>query len=206
MEQTGKYFNRLVIFFFTLLLYQNTFAQEYKCGWYGKKTIEERNKIFPFNKTKKIMLVSYLGTSDGLLKKGDKRDFDQANGIIKTQNIRLEGMEFSYKVKEEVLLDEKEVNDLSDILVNYTLKEKPKGTLLLSEMTCYEPRNSVLFLDENDIVISNFEICFECFKTRMYPDSEINAYSQIEECFSRFKLLKDFFSENGIKYGIEDPK
>jgi hypothetical protein len=187
-----------------LFTFQNTFSQKYNCGWYGKKTVAERNKVFPFNRAKKVVLISYLGEVDGYLKKGDTKDFNEANGIIKTENITIGNHKVSYKVREEIVIGRKSIDELSNIMVNYTLKHKPKGMLLISEAACYTPRNSILFLDEKDEVICNFEICFECFRTSMYPDSDINNYSQIEECYPRFELLKDFFRKNGVKYGLED--
>jgi hypothetical protein len=194
----------LILFLF---LFQTSFAQKYDCGWYGKKTVEERNKIFPFNKAKKIVLIAFPGEFDGLLKKGDNRSYDEANGIIKEYKVRLDTLEFSYKVKEEVVLDEKGRNEISNILINHKLKKIPKGSFLVRMTNCYVPRNAILFFDENDEALCYYEICFQCWGTVMNPDpADLNKYSDIQECHGRLDIIKDFFSKNGIKYGVEERK
>ncbi|ALM50376.1 hypothetical protein AMR72_16695 [Flavobacterium psychrophilum] len=195
---------RILFIVISALLFQNSYSQELKCGWYGKKTVEERNKMFPFNKAKKAVLISYLGGTDGLLNHGDTIGFNSVNKIIKTWNILIKEFKTSYKVKEEAILGKEQLNEFSNILVNYTVSDKSKRPMITSEYACYTPRNSVLFLDEKGQVICVFEICFECFKTNIFPHSDINSYSQVEECFSRFEVLKDFFKKNGVKYGVED--
>lgn len=196
----------LILLLLCLLMKQNTFAQEVDCGWYGKKTVEERNKVFPFNKAKKIVLIAFPGQFDGLLKKGDSRSYDEANGIIKEYKIRLDSIEFSYKIKEEVLIDERGINELSNILINHKLKRVPKD-IVVSMTNCYIPRNAILFFDEKDEVFCYYEICFECMRTAMVPDpADLNRYSDIEECHGRLDIIKDFFKKNGIKYGVEERK
>lgn len=195
---------RILLVVISVFLFHTSYSQKLECGWYGKKTIQERNKIFPFNKAKKVVLIAYLGGTEGLLKLGDTTDFDSANKIITTWDIKIKDFKTSYKVKEEIVLKREQIDEFSNILINYKLKDQPEKPLIISGFACYIPRNSVLFLDENEEVICNFEICFECFKTNMYPDSILNEYSQVEECFSRFDVLKDFFKKNGIKYGVEN--
>ena len=149
-------------------------------------------------------MISYLGGTDGLLKHGDTTDFDSSNKITRILDIKIKDFKSSYKVKEQITLTQEQVDEFSNILINYKVKDEYKKPLILNEYACYMPRNSVIFFDENEKVICNFEICFECFKTNMFPDYGINLYSQIEECSSRFDVLKNFFKKNGIKYGTED--
>lgn len=194
----------ILLLLLSVLNLNNSFAQSYPCGWYGKKTVEERNKVFPFNKAKRVVLIAFLGQFDGLLKKDDARDFNEANGIIKTQKIRLDSLEGAYKVKEEVVLDLKGINELSNILVNYKLMKIPHGDIAVSMTNCYIPRNAILFFDENNEVFCYYEICFECSRSVMNPDpADLDRYSDIEECHGRLDIIKDFFSKNGIKYGVD---
>ncbi|MES2485214.1 MAG: hypothetical protein V4581_04595 [Bacteroidota bacterium] len=148
------------------------------CGWYGNKTVAERNAMFPFNKAKKVVLVSY--PSDMELNQA-KADTVHDTAIKKVTFKMDEYRERAYLIKEEVVLSEAWVNQLSHVLVNYTLeKRKPGQLLLLEEIKCYYPRNSILFYDENDILLCCYEICFHCFGTKMYPDpDDVNGYAEI---------------------------
>lgn len=195
----------LILLLLSFLNFHNSFAQSYPCGWYGKKTVEERNKVFPFNKAKKIVLIAFPAQFDGLLKKDDTMDLDEANGVIKNYKIHLDSLEWLYKVKEEAVLDLKGINELSNILVNHKLKKIPKDGFIVEMTNCYTPRNAILFFDENDEVFCYYEICFECSRSVMNPDpADLNRYSDIEECHERLDIIKDFFRKNGIKYGVEN--
>ncbi|MFP9099356.1 hypothetical protein ACLI09_09900 [Flavobacterium sp. RHBU_24] len=46
-----------LLFFFSL----SSIAQQQDCGWYDTMKPEERMKQFPFNKARRITLVSYPG-------------------------------------------------------------------------------------------------------------------------------------------------
>ena len=45
-----------------------------ECGFFGTKTVEERNSIFPFSEAKKVLLISYPSTNIRKLSKIDSRD------------------------------------------------------------------------------------------------------------------------------------
>ncbi|MEL1244277.1 hypothetical protein AAEO56_08410 [Flavobacterium sp. DGU11] len=188
------------------------FSQEYKCGYYGKKTVEQRNKMFPFNKTKKAVLVSYsnhvLQNPDAELT--DELTLDEAKvinpKIIGKYEFKLEGSERTrvYFITEEKELDVNGKNEISNILCNYTMEKQPGKFSAVGTM-CYFPRNSVLFFDANDTIICCFEICFECQNTAFWPDPNgINNYSKATACEGRFDVLKHFFGKMGIVYGIKE--
>ena len=192
---------------YILSFYTSAFSQEgdYNCGWYGHKTVEERNKLFPFSEAKRVVLVSYLWQLDTLSKVGDTRTVEEAFNIIKTSKISIGDFSTTYLIKEEAQLSEDEVNELSNILVNYTLRDEPYYPLIVTEFKCYQPRNAILFFDNNENVIGCIEICFLCTRSYMHPDPDhLNAYAQVEECHPRLNLIKDFFKKQGITYGIND--
>jgi len=197
-----------------LFTFQKSFAQKYDCGWLGKKTVAERNKIFPFNKAKKVVLIAYSNHELTIDKNGqvisvDPLSLDEArkkdSSIINKYEIKTEYGSRVYFSIEEIELTSKWRDELSNILINYKLKRKPGRTYAVSASGCYTPRNSILFYDENDNVFCFYEICFECSGSMMYPDPEdLNKYSNVEECNERFDIIKDLFKKNGIKYGVED--
>lgn len=172
-----------------------------ECGYYGKKTIEERNALFPFNKAKKVVIVSYpngIGMEEEIQKADSLTILNQYKAIRKLC-FSLEGRYFCYLIKEEIVLSEDGVNRFSNILINYKLKKKPKKFEGLSAGTlCYNPHNTVLFYDENDTVIFCYEVCFECRNYSVFPipSFEIDRYcieAQINE-------VKKLFIDYGIKY------
>jgi hypothetical protein len=184
---------------------QNAIAQHYDCGWYGKKTVEERNKVFPFNKTKKILLVSHLleyyVTKDG---RGAFTEAEASDSIIRAVDFEIGGIQNHFLVKEEVELNEGWKNFLSHVLVNYTLKNNPGDSYVVSQTNCFEPRNSILFLDENDVIVCCLELCFTCSGSALFPDpAGLNKYAKVEECYLRIDELKQIFIKNGISYGIK---
>lgn len=199
-----------------LSLGQGSFAQTYKCGWYGKKTVEERNKIFPFNKAKKVMLIAYSNHEFMINTNGQRVIMDSLSleeakkddpKIISKYDLKIEDFSRVYFSEEEILLDQKGIDELSNILVNHKLKKVPKGVFAVSFANCYTPRNSILFFDEKDEVFCYYEICFECGRSGMNPDpADLDKYSGIEECHGRLDIIKDFFRKNGIKYGVEERK
>ncbi|WP_157485949.1 hypothetical protein [Flavobacterium soli] len=197
---------------FILLFFTNSYAQEIKCGWYGKKSIAERDKMFPFSEAKKVLLISFISTdgSNILVLDDDTRIALDTTNIDKYQVKYLKSFTFyqnkaikKYFAKEIVEIDKNQIDTISNLLFNYKIKntDKIKGGI---DIKCYTPRNAILFLDENNKVISNFEICFECTQAYFFPDPyKINELVSQKNCHERMTILKDFFKSNGIKYGIE---
>lgn len=199
----------LILFTAFLAVIASSSAQENPdCGWYGNKTVAERNAMFPFNKAKKVVLISYpylLGM--------DPVEEDTINALpeyntIKEVRFRIgkQKRETIYFVKEEVVLAQDWINMLSHVLVNYTLKELPKNGYIIEHTMCYSPRNSILFYDENDTIICCYEICFECSNTAMWPDTNgLNEYADASDCkYARLDELKFIFRKNGITYGLDE--
>ena len=186
------------------------YAQDYDCGWYGTKTVAQRNKLFPFNKAGKILLISYpepllfndVNTDTLSLKSAEV--FLKGHIINKRIFKDKKSHNKNYFTLQEAELNEGWKNQLSHILVNYIPKKNPGGFYIASFASCYNPRNAILFLDEEDNIICCFEICFECERSVMIPDPDkLNEYADIEKCHLRLDELSFIFRKNAITYGIE---
>lgn len=177
------------------------------CGFYGNKTVAERNAMFPFNKAKKVVLVAFpCITGLCIYDKSIDSAMVEFNAIKRIDFDLGENHTETYLVKEEVVISQYEVNKLSNLLVNYIFKEEPNREIdLYAGSLCYSPRNAILFYDGDDNLICCYEICFECSQGAIWPDPDKLYNSDIiNNCRGAYKLLKLIFSENGIVYGIDE--
>ncbi|MDR6967521.1 hypothetical protein J2X31_001532 [Flavobacterium arsenatis] len=168
--------------------------------------------MFPFSEAKKVLLISFISTdgSNILVLDDDTRIPLDTTNIDKYEVKYLKSFTFyqnkaikKYFAQEIVEIDKNQIDILSNLMFNYKIKKLPKLTVE-SPMGCYIPRNAILFLDGNDNVISNLEICFECLQAYLFPDPyNTNELANKESCYGRIDLLKAFFDKNGIKLGIE---
>lgn len=201
------------IIVFIFLIGFNCFSQNPKIKWglYGKKTVEERRATFPFSDAKKVLLVAFpnpinsIVEVDGVLITNDSLKLINMHfNIIKS--FELPERKNKYYATEIVQLNQNQIDSLSHILINYKLKKDklPKEYVVFG-IGCYTPRNAILFLDDNDKVLSYIEICFECHQFYQNPKETIvnfNLFSMLEESFKMIDLIKDFMKINGIKYGV----
>lgn len=201
------------IIVFIFLIGFNCFSQNSKIKWglYGKKTVEDRRAIFPFSEAKKVLLVAFPSPNMIFVDEDDNRiEIDSLNLIRGNFNIiksfELPARKSKYYATEIVQLNQNQIDSLSHILINYKLKKDklPKEYVVFG-IGCYTPRNAILFLDDNDKVLSYIEICFECHQFYQNPKETIvnfNLFSMLEESFKMIDLIKDFMKINGIKYGV----
>ena len=201
---------------FLLLLFCSNFIfsqyqDEVKCGWYGKKTVEERNQIFPFNNAKKVVYISFYGTELGF------DEYLDENGKIITSDslldIHLSKLALKvfqlrnnkkYYAKEFVELNQEQIDNLSNLVFNFKIK-KIYEIISMYEVNCYTPRNAILFLDSEDNIIADTEICFECRKYYSnWDEKTFDSLVGVEACDDVFKILNYFFKTTGIKYGISE--
>jgi hypothetical protein len=207
----------LNIRYITLIIFLigfNCFSQNSKIKWglFGKKTVEERRATFPFSDAKKVVLVAFPDPNRSVVndETGEELKVDSINLIrwnVKfIKSFELPARKSKYYATEMVELNQNQIDSLSHILLNYKLKKDklPKEYTVFG-IGCYAPRNAILFLDDNDKVLSYIEICFECHQFYQNPKEtiiNINLFSQLEESFKMIDLIKDFMKTNGIIYGV----
>lgn len=95
-------------------------------------------------------------------------------------------------------LNDADKNDLFKVLINYDFLPDKINTVKKTVVFCYDPKNAILFCDNNGAVIGYVEICFECFGYKVYPSSLRVG----EFCDEKFEMVKNIFKRNGIQYGI----
>lgn len=148
--------------------------ENHKCVNLPKKSFSTILKKYPFVKTAKIQLVSF---------KGNKLPIE--NDTVCYSKL--------YEVKTLTL---RQIDSLTNIMYNIGFG----GTILIvEEMNCYNPRNAILFIDNDGKAFEFIEICFECEQT-------VNSSDKIdfgEVCNEKFNLLKKQFLNAGIIYGTK---
>jgi hypothetical protein len=145
---------------------------------------DERLEIYPFNVAKEIKLVSY---DDKM--QPDSTYISQGNSIPKENG----GVIFS-KMDEVVLLNQQDIEKLTDILYNYKYKEQPVN---LYSSGCFDPRNAIVFVDKHNKAFEYVEICFQCGG---YEKSS-KQVNEGDFCIGKYDLLKNFFISKGITIG-----
>lgn len=191
-----------------------SFSQEKsnaKCGFFGDKSVEQRNATFPFNESKKIALISYPNSEifeDILLESGevltsrDSISFSKAGFKIEKEylfQINDTLPKTVYDATKIVELNQIEINEFSNWLINYDYKViKKKKPVLVSLANCYTPRNAVVFLNDENKVISILEICFECGHYYLLPDPNKFGRTLGIECDEKLDYFKTLFEKKGF--------
>lgn len=146
-------------------------------------SVDERNKNYPFNKAKRIELISFNDPNSDFaiplpVKKGK---LDQS------------------KICEQKILEVNQINELTNILFNIGRTPVPHLAYKMVNIgaSCYEPRNGIVFFDSNDRVFEYIEICFNCRRSR----TSSKRVKVGEECEQKHDILRDFFLKRGLKFG-----
>ncbi|MBD1364056.1 hypothetical protein IDJ77_09570 [Mucilaginibacter sp. ZT4R22] len=181
--------------------------RNFQCLHTNRYSAKERRSFFPFANAGKIKLISFEYTephdpiiygSEGKIISGSQVDSDTVAVIAALAPNRFA---VNYrKIKEEKTLSGGGIDSLTDILYNvgYT---PVKGTFyrIEKEMSCYEPRNAILFLDSAGNITQYIKFCFQCWKY-YYSSSKTKP---VEYCEQKYDMLRTFFIKRGVKYGAE---
>lgn len=134
-------------------------ATDQRCYRNGNLSLGERSGMYPFNKAKKVILIA----------------FDEASGATPVVNGRLD----SGQTKAIKILDQKQVNALTDLIFNYNYSKKNQ-LKVHTEPGCYIPRNAILFTDEQERIFAYIEICFECYQYKS-SEEQVNLGAPCED-------------------------
>ena len=181
--------------------------RNFQCLHTDKYSAKERRSFFPFATANKIKLISFeyieprepiIYGDNGKIISDDQANIDTVDVITPVAPHRF-GVNYR-KIKEEKTLSTAGIDSLTDIL--YNVGYTPVKNLVFQigkEMSCYEPRNAILFLDSAGNVTQYIKFCFQCWK---YYYSSSNTKS-VEYCEQKYEMLKLYFKRQGIKYGTK---
>lgn len=181
--------------------------QRMDCIFRKNYTTSERLMFFPFNKYKKIVLISFEWPEP----KDEIIESDAANIAHQIYNASLlddktKRQEFYKSItKESKLLSPAQINQLTNLLYNYGVKSDKSYHGILgveTKYSCYNPRNAILFLDNKGQLMEYIDFCFECHERRISSEKiHLNKF-----CNQKYDLIKKFFKSVGINYGTEFSK
>lgn len=141
-------------------------------------------KKYPFNKSSKIIAVSYP------LQLPKRHPSETSLDLIKNALT-------STEIKERAILNKQQISSLLHILYQTDFKNKNHGPNTVEEGKCFEPRNAILFYDGKGRVFDYIEICFQCKNSESHSDKIAVG----TPCRQKYDLLKKWFLSLGIKYG-----
>ena len=151
----------------------------------------ERANNYPFNNARQIQLVSFKSSYDSVWGQYYKDSLPRENDTVVYSKL--------FEIK---TLSHSQIDTLTDLIYNYDNKfdYRPKGKVYFTgtSMNCYNPRNAILFIDKDKKVFEFIEICFECDKF----NSSSDRVSFGTDCNQKLELIKSFFHNIGIEYGI----
>ena len=156
-------------------------------------TISEIKRSFPYNKAETIKLVSFKSDYPAV-KESDTTETEIP--VHKPEIPKTNGQIDMTKMFEVRTLDDEGEKELMMILMNYDHQDTN------SVAFCYEPRNGIVFFDQDQRLLGYIEICFECLRYKTDP-STITISTLFPD---EFKALKTLFKGTGIIYGKDEAR
>lgn len=194
----------------------------YRCELTNQYSTEQRRNMYPFNKAETVLFIAYenfmiftyktksvLDTTyapDGKQVTTEKivnvtHDPCSQERVIKEWRLTNEqGENVKYCAIESIKLNQAEIDSLSNILLNH--KIFAKGSVFSEIKGCYQPRNSIIFLDKTGDTIGFIEICFECQRV-IGSNAILDEMSKTDLCLIKLSRMEELFKNVGIHYGID---
>lgn len=161
-----------------------TEERNHQCIHTKKFSVIQRLSKFPFTQASQVKLVSFYIKS-----------LNDSNAFNLRLPIRDGNVDYSI-FKEVRTLNKQQINSLTDILYNTGYRGATHVDFI--SLCQYMPRNAILFIDSSDKIFAFIELCFSCDRVKASSESiEVGDF-----CNQKYALLKNFFSANGIRYGI----
>lgn len=150
------------------------------CVYRKTYTEAKRASFYPFNKAKKVLLISF-------------NDEDWKLDYF-SKTTKITDLAIANTSKE---LTKSDLNKLTDICYNYGYKKMELVKTLIEEVECSALKNAIVFVDENNSPFEYIAFSFGC-DTIEFSSQKV---SYGDECTTKRELLKQFFISKGIEIG-----
>lgn len=154
-------------------------AYDYRmpCTHFGNLSLKQRLALYPFNKAKSVMLVSFTDASIIY------PDYDRnKKSILSLSNIN-----------NKKVLTAADIDKLSDLLFNVGYDTDKLIKTMVPE--CPELKNAIIFLDHKGKPFDYIGVYFGCNAS----EYNINKIQFPLNCDEKYNMLSQFFSEQGIR-------
>lgn len=151
-----------------------------ECGSNKKLSAKQRGSFYPFNISKKVALISFDLYGE------------YGNQVPIENQLMIKDL-----IKEKAELSLEKIESLTDLLYNIGYKNPKAKLYSIIKGTCYEPRNAIVFLNQNDKIIEYIGLCFSC-GTHAFSSDKIIEFNY---CTNKYALLAKFFRANDVKFG-----
>lgn len=155
-------------------------ADNMTCMHRNKLTETKRASFYPFNKAKKVLLIS-------LHDKDWKLDYNAKSSKI---------IDISKAISSKQL-NKADLNRLTDLFYNYGFKKMELVKTMKEEYECSGLKNAIIFLDEKGNPFEYIAFAFDCDEVEF--SSQKVSYG--DDCTTKRGLLEQFFISNGIETG-----
>lgn len=160
-------------------------------------SLEERLRYPPFFEAKRVELITmdrfqrplqYIGQAPAAAFPGEALSLHKA------------GVSSEFRKLSTQNLSAVQLDSITNFLFNYGFGAEVKG-VCYGPSTCWNPRHALLFYKEiqDTAPFASIEICFECNVIDTLPE----AYFTGSYCHLKFTLLKSYFRQIGITYGLD---
>lgn len=170
------------------------FVDNSPCTFYNDYSAKERLSRKPFGQSAKIELVSfdseYEVRLDSIVYKESRYEIPKRDSKIDRSQLR-----------EIITLSVLQIDSLTNIFFNYDYGRAENGLISNPDLACYRPRQAVLFFRKKTDTepFAYFEVCLECQYVKTFP----KQYELGNFCVGKYGLLREYFRQMGIKYGLE---
>ncbi|MDJ1481979.1 hypothetical protein QNI16_15870 [Cytophagaceae bacterium YF14B1] len=192
----------------------NPQSENSHCQYTHRYSIKERRRFYPFNKVKRIEVISFENEENEISEETEQSlpeiEYIPAKPDINNDSVIEIRTEPIYKIKtdslpvkvnrtrDSLILSDSQINKLTDILYNYSYHN---GRVMQTISLCYTPRHKIVFYNVQNKAFAFIELCFECQNEEHSPKVQLGDF-----CSEKWDLLKNFFREIGITYGLAEKK
>ncbi|NCD69012.1 hypothetical protein [Mucilaginibacter agri] len=170
------------------------------CVFTKQYSIRQRLKKYPFVKTSVVVAVSYHAEmpepSTYVDNNGKVTSVDSA-WVRPLAGLHIKNGKIDTKTLTEfVALNKQQIDALTNIIYNTDFRIN-KDFNMISQGSCFEPRNALIFLDKNGNAFDYIEICFQCKDSKSFSQ-KLNIGTP---CTQKYDILKKYFIRLDIKTG-----
>jgi hypothetical protein len=156
------------------------FADNMTCVHRKQLTEAQRASFYPFNKAKKVVLISF-----------NDKDWELH---YRTETPKIIDLS---KAASSQQLSKADINRLTDLFYNYGFKKMELVKTMKEKLECSELKNVIVFLDANDKPFEYAAFAFDCDEVEF--SSPKVGYG--DDCSTKRELVKQFFVSKGIETG-----